>query len=187
MVPPKSEKKSIVSSVVNSQIIRGHSVLHAFRLSWAIRLLTQFDTRVEVCDWCFDRLGQKIVCFDRLEPGLVCFDWLDPSCLYFDYVRPRKNISTKFDRGKTFWPRSIEEKRFDRRVFSTEKNLDREKTVRLCSTEEKCFDRVQLRSFFRPRWISTEEKRFDPGVFSAEKKIFRLRFFAADCRKHIQF
>ena len=119
-------------------------------------------------------------------------------------------VSTIIDRGRTFRPSSTEEKHFDhvrsrknvstefdRRVFLTEKNLDREKTVRLCSTEEKCFDRVQMRSFFdrdefrlRKKNISNvfdRGKTFRPRSFFGRKKIFRLRFFAADCRKHIQF
>ena len=48
--------------------------------------------RVEVCNSCSD----------SLDPGSMCFDRLESSCLFFDNVRPRKNISTKFDLRKTF-------------------------------------------------------------------------------------
>ena len=75
------------------------------------------------------RVADCDLCFDRLDLGLIFFDRLDSSWTCFDYVQSMKNISTKFDRGKTFRPSSTEENastKFDRWVFSTEKNFDRE-------------------------------------------------------------
>ena len=109
-------------------------------------------------------------------------------------------ISTMFDRGRTFRPSSTEEKHFDR--VRPKSFFDREefRTRKISSTvfyRGKCFDRVQPRSFFRPRWISTEKKNisnvFERGKtfrlrsFFGRKKYFDCVFFAADCRKHIQF
>ena len=90
----------------------------------------------------------KMVCFDRLDPGSLCFDQIHSSYLCFDCVRPRKNISTKFDRGKTFRPSSTEEffrPRRNRPQKSISTVFDQRKTFRLSSIHffltEKRFDR----------------------------------------------
>ena len=139
-------------------------------------LLMSFVPRVEVCNLCFDWIDHKLVYFDRLDPDCLCFAFVRPrKNIYFDPVWPRKNISTKFDRGKTFRPSSTEEKHFDqvrpRKNISTK--FDRGKTFRPCSTEEKHFNQV------RPRKnISTnfdEEKHFDQ--VRPRKKVSTDEFF----------
>ena len=75
----------------------------------------------------------------------------------FDRVRPKKNVSTEFDQEALF----------------DEKNVDRDKSFRLCSTEEKLFDWVWPRVFWTEKF-STDQKKFDSArlreYVSTEKK-----------------
>ena len=59
----------------------------------------RLQVRVDVCNICFNLVDGKMVCFDRLDPGSICLNRLHSNCLCFDNVRPRMNISTKFDQG----------------------------------------------------------------------------------------
>ena len=108
-------------------------------------------SRVEVCDLCFDRLDQKLVRFHSLDLGSICFDRLDPSCLCFDSVRPSKNISIKFDRGKAYRPSSTEEKRFERVQLNT--FFDREKMLHCVRSRKN----VWTEEFFRPSDSEADE------------------------------
>ena len=109
--------------------------------------------------------------FRPTRPKLSMFRLCSTEQEHCDQVRQGKSISTKFDRGKTFRPSStehffrprknvarcsIEEKRLDRGIVSTEKNFDRnKKTFRLCLTEEKSFDRVRPMKFFDRKKVIT--------------------------------
>ena len=106
-----------------------------------------------------------------------------PKLSMSDYVRPRKSISTEFDRGV---------------FFSTEKNFDRDKTFRLCTTKEKRFDWARSRSLFdqekfRPRktlrLYSIEEKSFDwvrPRILSTKKHFERRNLFGRNINSKSQ-
>ena len=77
----------------------------------------------------------EVLCFGGLDQKMVCFVLLDPDCIFLTDLTQAVFVSSIFDRGRTFRSSSTEEKRFDRGFFSTEKNFDPEKTVRMSSTE----------------------------------------------------
>ena len=76
----------------------------------------------------------------------------------FRPVRPKKNVSTEFDQEALF----------------DEKNVDRDKSFRLCSTEEKLFDWVWPRVFWTEKF-STDQKKFDSA---------RLREYVSTLKKN---
>ena len=41
---------------------------------------------VEVLDFCFDFLDQKLACFDHLGQILLCFDFLGQTTVFFDFL-----------------------------------------------------------------------------------------------------
>ena len=75
----------------------------------------------------------------------------------FRPARPKKNVSTEFDQE----------------AFFDEKNVDRDKSFPLCSTEEKLFDWVWPRVFWIEKF-SNDQKKFDSARLreneSTEKK-----------------
>ena len=120
------------------------------RPKWFVRLGA---TRVEVCDWCFDRLDSGSICFDRPEPRF----------LSFNYVAPRKNISTKLDQRNSFrlsstkkysWPRrvSTEINDFDcpTQSFSRPRNLRPKKAISTLFGLGKRFQLSLMEEFLQP-------------------------------------
>ena len=100
-----------------------HGLCDPFGVSFVF-VASRSISRVEVL--CFGGLDQKMVCFVRVDP-----DWI----FFLTDLTQAVFLSNIFDRGRTFRPSSTEEKQFDRGFFSTGKNFDPEKTVRMSSLE----------------------------------------------------
>ena len=97
-------------------------------------------TRAEVSTLCFN---QKRICFDERDQKHLCLDQIRLKHICFDQCRRSKNISTKFDQGKTFRSSSIEE------LFRP-----RKKNISTMINRGKRFDRAFSRFFFEEKELT---------------------------------